>query len=269
MATSVKTMIKSITLLVYLSSTLQHVSSFAPRLSDEQLDSFATDKAFAQSYAMQLCEGNLNFWTNGLSFEGAYGNIGESIITENTKLHIDGGKPMEGYSSMAADSYLTRNISEFVMANCTEIVYSDDSLFLKHKIFFRIKKQGVRMRQLGVTSTTTFDMKYFFANASNGTAQKIMIKTVSGKQMLKFFNAAKQSAQAAVSVAQYLGVIEKEVDGSERNIQLLTKLVLIILVLFCVIIGGVVAYVVNLCLRKYDKQRVKYDAVPQIAVDSQ
>eukprot|EP01083_Nonionella_stella_P187406 688496_1 len=87
--------------------------------------------------------------------------------------------------------------------------------------------------------------------------------------ILDFFNKAKHGANAALSVAQYLGVIEEEVEGSERNIQLLTKLVLIILVLFCVIIGGVVAYVVNLCLRKYDKQRVKYDAVPQIAVDSQ
>eukprot|EP01083_Nonionella_stella_P019534 54248_1 len=261
-------MIKPITWFVYLAPTLLHVISFAPRLSDEQLDSFATDKAFAQSYAMQLCEDNVNFWENGVSFESAFGSISESIITENTKFHIDGGKPIEGYSNMAADSYLTRNITEFVLANCTEIVHSDDSLFLKHKLFLRVK-HGVGMRKLGVIQTTTFDMKYFFANASNGTAQKIMIKTVSGKQMLKFFNAAKQSAQAAVSVAQYLGVIEKEVDGSERNIQLLTKLVLIILVLFCVIIGGVVAYVVNLCLRKYDKQRVKYDAVPQIAVDSQ
>eukprot|EP01083_Nonionella_stella_P019533 54245_1 len=87
--------------------------------------------------------------------------------------------------------------------------------------------------------------------------------------ILDFFNKAKHGANAALSVAQYLGVIEKEVDGSERNIQLLTKLVFVIVALFCMIIGAVVAYVVNWCLSSYHKPRVKYGPVPQITVDSQ
>eukprot|EP01084_Bolivina_argentea_P317072 549683_1 len=141
-------MIKTITLLVYLSSTLRHVVSYPHRLSEEQLDSFATDKAFAQSYAMQLCQSVANFWVNGESFESAFGPLGYSktITTENTHHHLDGGKPIVGYSNMKADSYLTRNITELVLANCTEIVHSDDSLFLKHKLFLRVK-HGVGMRK--------------------------------------------------------------------------------------------------------------------------
>eukprot|EP01083_Nonionella_stella_P122940 370142_1 len=145
---------------------------------------------------------------------------------------------------MEADCYLTRNISEFLMANCTEIVHSDKSSFLKRKIFLRIKTES-RLRVWNMTYKTTFMMKWFFE--SDGTLQRFEAKSSTGPPILDFFNKAKHGAKATLSVAQYLGVIEEEVEGSERNIQLLTKLVFVIVALFCMIIGAVVAYVVNWC----------------------
>eukprot|EP01083_Nonionella_stella_P083315 230325_1 len=252
-------MIKMITLFLFLSSiTLRHVAAFAPRLSKEQLESFATNKSFAQSYAMELCKDMVNFWVEGTSYEFAYGSIDESVYSENSKMQVDGGKPIVGYNNMKADSYLMRNISQVTDINCTEMVYNDKSVFSNYTIHLKGQGNG-GFRALGVMKETRFFKKYLFE--SDGTIKKVQYQTLSGRPISDFLNAAKSGARATLSAVQYIGLIEEQVEGSERNVELLTKLVYIIVVLCGVAIAGVVTYGINLCLSRYNKQKVKYDAV--------
>eukprot|EP01084_Bolivina_argentea_P296105 509925_1 len=263
--------------IVFSSITLRQVVSYecpsgkdiqtgpACRLSEAQLDSFGNDKAFAQAYAMRLCEDMVNFYKNGATWEHAFGELGESVYSETTEGHVDTQRSDVGYNNFKVDAMFSRNVAEPPEINCEEAVYNDKSKFLDRHIKLKVKaKSGFK----GVAAKDIMFFKQYFFE-SDGTLRKVQYQSLSsGTQMRDFVTAATTAAKAAISSAEFIGIIEEQVEGSERNIELLTKLVFIILGVFCAMIAAVVAYGVKLCLSSSDtKQRVKYDAVPQIAVE--
>eukprot|EP01083_Nonionella_stella_P251898 868590_1 len=262
--------------IVFSSITLRQVVSYecpsgkdiqtgpACRLSEAQLDSFGNDKAFAQAYAMRLCEDMVNFYKNGATWEHAFGELGESVYSETTEGHVDTQRSDVGYNNFKVDAMFSRNVAEPPEINCEEAVYNDESKFLDRHIKLKVKaKSGFK----GVAAKEVMFFKQYFFE-SDGTLRMVQYQSLSGTKLKEIFNYAKSAAQAAVSSAEFIGIIEEQVEGSERNIELLTKSIWIILALFGAIIAAVVAYGVKMCLSSYDtKQRVKYDAVPQIAVE--
>eukprot|EP01084_Bolivina_argentea_P296103 509921_1 len=210
-------MINTATLLfVVLSSsiTLRQVVSFecpsgkdietgpACRLTQEQLDSFKTDKEFAQSYAMRLCEDMINFYVKGFTWEAAFGNIGESVYSETTIGQIDGKTVTEGYYHLKAQAMLSRNLAHTSGGDCKEGVSNGESLFLKSQIKLRQKaKIGLR----GAPGTNMMWFKQYFFE-SDGTLRKVQYQSLSsGTQMRDFVTAATTAAKAAISSAEFIG----------------------------------------------------------------
>eukprot|EP01084_Bolivina_argentea_P296104 509922_1 len=271
-------MINTVALLfIYLSSSVAFEceppweTGPACRLSEAQLELLATKKEFAQLYAMRLCKDMVNFYENvAVTFEEAFGEIDESpesVYSETTRARADTGPFVDGYYNLKVDATLARNIAPWSDVNCTEVVYNDDFKYGRHgvgKARITIRVKG-KVKFGGVAKGARVFKKFFFN--SDGTVEMVHIQSSGGQSMKEIYNRAKGLAQTTLSGAVLLGIIEEQVEGSERNIELLTKLVFIILALFCVVIAAVVAYGVKRCLSNYDKKRVKYDAVPQIAVE--